>query len=209
MWLIVGLGNPGQEHRLSRHNVGFLVLDWIAEEHGAVLIFEKYYSLWGRVWIRDQEVFLVKPRTYMNRSGVCVREWVSSLEIPVSRLVIVHDDLDLSLGRIRIKKGGGDGGHRGIRSIMRELGSGDFLRLKVGIGRPPLKVSSVDYVLEPFYEPEEVKVREVIKKASEGVETLIGEGPEVAMNRFNIRQSVNGNSNLKKEAKACQNMRRL
>lgn len=192
MWLMVGLGNPGQEYRLSRHNVGFLVLDWIAEEQGVVLIFEKHCSLWGRVWIGDQEVFLVKPQAYMNRSGVCVREWVSSLEIPFSRLVIVHDDLDLSIGRIRIKKGGGDGGHRGIRSIMRELGSGDFLRLKVGIGRPPLEVSALDYVLEPFSEPEEVKLKEIIKRASEGVEALIREGPEVAMNRFNIRQSVNG-----------------
>lgn len=187
MWLVVGLGNPGPVYELSRHNVGFQVIDGLADRHGVKLDSHRYGSLWGRAWIGGEEVFLVKPEMYMNHSGVAVQAWLSSLEISPSRVVVVHDDLDLPLGRLRVRKGGGDGGHRGVRSIMAELGSGDFLRVKVGIGRPPKEGFAVEHVLEPFPEPEALAIAAALSQAREAVEVLIGEGLEAAMNRFNVR----------------------
>lgn len=182
-WLLVGLGNPGPAYRFTRHNVGFMVLDALAEGQGI---------RWRRtplaelaLWEREGGlVVLLKPQTYMNASGIAVGQAVREWGFPPERVVVVHDDLDLPFGRIRLKRSGGDGGHRGVRSVIEAIGP-NFLRLKIGIDRPPRKEEVVDYVLSPFSEGEAQMLPEVIKKASQALLTLLEEGPERAMNLYN------------------------
>jgi PTH1 family peptidyl-tRNA hydrolase len=187
--LIVGLGNPGKEYEASRHNVGFLVVDLLARTHGIPLKERKYKSRWGRGQIDGHPIILAKPRTYMNLSGEAVKLLFTTFSLTPHQLIVIHDDLDLTFGRIKIKDKGGNGGHKGIQSIMNTLGTGDFPRIKVGIGRPPDGLDAADFVLQPFDQTEKRSLNEVIARSREALELLLGAGIQAAMNQYNRKQA--------------------
>jgi PTH1 family peptidyl-tRNA hydrolase len=165
--------------------LGFLVVDRVAAKNHVRLDKRKYDSLVGD-WQRDGErVLLAKPQTYMNHSGQAVRSVLRYLPVEVKDLVVIHDDLDLPFGYIRIRQRGGAGGHRGILSILEALGEGGFLRVRLGIGRPPPEVDPTDFVLQPFSSEEAAHIDQVISRAAEAVESLLLEGPHRAMEKFN------------------------
>jgi PTH1 family peptidyl-tRNA hydrolase len=184
--MIVGLGNPGSEYANHRHNVGFRVVEALARTHG--LTFSREKGMRARVargQIGGRAVFLAEPQTFMNLSGKAVRRLSRAHEIPAERLLVVYDDLDLSLGRLRMRAEGGSGGHKGIRSIIDLLGTQSFPRLRVGIDRPRGRIDPADYVLQPFNEDEEALVAEVVSRAVAAVECWLAEGVVAAMDRFN------------------------
>jgi len=188
--IIFGLGNPGVRYRKTRHNIGFQIVDRLAEKYHIRLSSKRFKSLYGKGWIDVKEVILAKPMTYMNQSGEAVREALNFFRLSVEDLIIVHDDLDLPFGRFRFKRKGGDGGHQGVRSITESLNQNNFLRLKVGIGRPPEGMDPSEYVLSPFDEIEQSKLEEVISRGVESIEVLLREGLERAMNQFQKKQGV-------------------
>ena len=182
----MGLGNPGRRYQRTRHNLGFRVVDRLASVHRIRVDTRKYESLVG-LWHRgEEEVLMVKPQTYMNQSGRAVRGLFRYLPLTSPDLLVVCDDLDLPLGRIRIRERGGSGGHRGIVSILEALGEESFVRIRMGIGRPLASVDPSDYVLEPFA-PEEIgAAEESVLRAAAAVETLLDEGSVRAMQKFNL-----------------------
>ena len=184
--LIVGLGNPGREYALHRHNVGFRVLDALARDQG--LTFVRNKEARARVAegrIAGREVILAKPQTFMNLSGKAVARLSRLYGIPPQRLLVVYDDLDLPLGRLRLRPQGGSGGHKGMRSIIDLLGSQSFPRLRVGIGRPPGGMEAADYVLQPFDPKEQPLVEAVVERVVAAVLSWLEEGIEAAMERYN------------------------
>lgn len=199
MKLIVGLGNPGREYLFSRHNIGFMVVEALALKHSININRLKHQSMLGTGQIAGEKVWLAKPLTYMNLSGSAVKALLgSSFELSPESLVVVHDDMDLELGRIRFKAKGGSGGHKGLVSIMEKVGTREFIRLKIGIGRPTPEgfpypevppheenPGVKNFVLGRFTSQEEPVVKEVITKAAEALETFLLEGIETAMNRYN------------------------
>ncbi len=185
MKLIVGLGNPGKKYERTRHNLGFLVLDRLAAKNGVVVAKRKYESLVGE-WNSDREkILLVKPQAYMNQSGQAIRSLLRYLPVEARDLVLIHDDLDVPFGRMRIRERGGAGGHRGMLSVLEALGEEAFFRLRLGIGRPPPGVDPTDFVLQSFSQEEVAQLDEVISRAAEAVEYLLREGPRRAMGKFN------------------------
>ncbi len=187
LWIVVGLGNPGPEYEVSRHNVGFRVVDTLADRAGVALTRCRYRSLFVRGALCGAQVLLVKPLTFMNESGFSVSRWQQALRLDPGRIIVVHDDLDLPPSQLRIRVGGGHGGHRGIRSVMEAIGSPDFLRVKVGIGRPRNGQDAVTHVLGPFEECEGGVIEAAVQGAADAVEALLQEGLETAMNRYNVR----------------------
>lgn len=186
MRFIVGLGNPGLAYRVTRHNVGFMVVDRLARKHGISLSRRRFGARSGEGKIRGQEAVLVKPQTYMNRSGLPVRDLLGAYGSSLEDLIVIHDDLDVNFGWIRIRGKGGPGGHRGVQSIIQTMGGSDFVRLKVGIGRPRGALDVTDYVLHPFDKDERARLSGVLSRAVEGVEAILLEGVERAMSRFNV-----------------------
>ena len=184
MWLIIGLGNPGKEYRLTRHNMGFRVVDRLAREQGIQFNKRRGGARIGEGRVGREKVILAKPLTYMNKSGAAVKRLVKALGVPLDHLVVVHDDLDLACGRMKIKETGGHGGHKGVQSIIEQLGSTDFLRVKVGIGKPPDPEGGADYVLSPFAADERALVKESVEQAVEAIEAIIVSGKDKAMNRY-------------------------
>lgn len=185
MKLIVGLGNPGTKYEPTRHNVGFLVVDRIAARQ-AISIRKRICSALTGEWTRDGEkTFLAKPQTYMNRSGVAVRNLLQSYHGSTDDLIVVYDDIDLPFGRIRIRPQGSAGGHRGLASIIDSLAGAPFPRIRVGIGRPPEGVDPADYVLEPFDADQSDQLGELVERASEAVLVVLQQGIETAMGKFN------------------------
>jgi PTH1 family peptidyl-tRNA hydrolase len=182
--IIVGLGNPGTQYRLSRHNIGFQVLDRIAQINHISIRTKRFRSLYGSGWIDLQQVVLSKPMTFMNRSGEAVKKAADFFNLGREDLVVVHDDLDLPFGRLRFKRRGGDGGHQGVRSIIERMGGNNFLRLKVGIGRPPQDMDSADYVLDVFDRVEQSLLDQILSQAAESLKVMLLEGLEKAMNQF-------------------------
>jgi len=185
--MVVGLGNPGPEYECSRHNVGFLVVDELARRGKAGPFQVRFDSFYLRARIHGEEVLLVKPQSFMNASGRPVRAWLDALQLLPSRLIVVHDDLDLPLGRLKVTRGGGHGGHRGVRSLQEALGTSDFPRVKVGIGRPPAGLDPVAYVLAPFDPAEAEEAAAAIGSAADAVEMVVVRSLEAAQNRFNVR----------------------
>lgn len=171
MWLLVGLGNPGPEYAETRHNVGFMVLDQLASAWQLGFKKRKFSSVYA--FSPEREVYLVKPLTFMNRSGLAVKRWVKELELPLSNLLVVVDDLDLPLGEVRLRKKGGSAGHHGLESIIKELQTRDFPRLRVGIGRPPRRGNESRYVLSPFKKSEKQPLAEAIEHSLNLIESLI------------------------------------
>ncbi|MGB9629921.1 MAG: aminoacyl-tRNA hydrolase [Thermodesulfobacteriota bacterium] len=188
MKIIFGLGNPGIRYRKTRHNIGFHIVDRLAEMYHIQISSKRFKSLYGKGWIEAEEVVLAKPMTYMNQSGEAVREALDFFHLSPEDLIIIHDDLDLPFGRLRFKRKGGDGGHQGVRSIIESLNKNNFLRLKIGIGRPPEGKEASEYVLSPFDEIEQSKLREVISKGAESIKVLLLDGIEKAMNKFQKKQ---------------------
>jgi len=183
--LIVGLGNPGPRYANNRHNVGFQCLDRLAQAHGLAFQRRENKALLARGQIAGVEVILAKPQTYVNLSGQAVERLARSYQVPLEDILVIYDDMDLPLGRIRLRPGGGAGGHKGVRSIIEHLGSRDFPRLRVGIGRPPGRMDPVDYVLGDFTPEERPVIEEVYERAIAAVECWLREGIVAAMNRYN------------------------
>lgn len=189
MWMVVGLGNPGVEYEASRHNVGFMAVEELAGRAGIALTARRHRSLFARGILCGTEVLFVKPLTFMNDSGSAVLRWQRALGLGPASMIVIHDDLDLPTSQLRIKAGGGHGGHKGIRSILEALGSGDFLRVKVGIGRPHPGRGPVAHVLGTFEKSERGQIEEAVKRTADAVELVLREGVRAAMNRYNVRQA--------------------
>jgi PTH1 family peptidyl-tRNA hydrolase len=184
-WLIIGLGNPGKEYRLTRHNVGFRAVDRFARDQGIRFNKRRNKAQIGEGRLGKERVVLAKPLTYMNKSGVAAKRLVEAWGIPLDHLVVVHDDLDLACGRMKIKEKGGHGGHKGVQSIIEQLGSADFLRVKVGIGKPPPHDEGADYVLSRFAADERALIKKSVQQAAEAIEAIISSGKDKAMNKYN------------------------
>ena len=185
---MVGLGNPGSKYEFTRHNIGFRIVDSLARD--IEIEFKKvksYYSLISRGMINNHKVMLVKPQTFMNLSGRAVSKVVSYYKIPLQDLLIVYDDLNLELGQVRIRKKGSAGGHNGIESIMQYLNSEDIPRLRIGIGNPSVNFNfdCVSYVLSNFNGDEKEKIKETIQLSTEAIKTVIEDGFEKAMRKYN------------------------
>jgi peptidyl-tRNA hydrolase, PTH1 family len=187
-FLVVGLGNPGPAYRGNRHNVGVMVLDLLAERVGGRFAKHKARAdvVEGRLGpLPAPRVVLAEPRSYMNESGGPVAGLCNFYKIPVEQLVVVHDELDLPYGSLRLKRGGGDNGHNGLRSITRSLGSREYLRVRFGIGRPPGRMDAADFVLRDFSAAERKDLEFHLDRAADAVETLVRDGLESAQNRYN------------------------
>ena len=185
MNLIIGLGNPGKTYAHNRHNVGFRCINHLAKLHGISIKKQQCQSQSGIGRIARKQVLLVKPKTFMNLSGKSVKSLVRRYKATANDIVVIHDDLDLPLGKIRLYHNGGSGGHKGVESITDELDSRDFLRIRIGIGRPPEDKDPVDYVLSDFRPDEKPVVESAVDKVGEAIVCLLTEGIEMAMNVFN------------------------
>jgi PTH1 family peptidyl-tRNA hydrolase len=186
--LVVGLGNPGPAYRRNRHNVGFAVVQLLADRIGGRFKAHKGRAdvLEGRLGpLPGRRVVLAKPRSYMNESGGAIAALRDFYKVPTERIVVVHDDLDLPFGSLRLKLGGGDGGHNGLRSITRSLGGRDYVRVRFGIGRPPGRMDPADFVLRDFSPVERKELDYSIDRAADAVEILVLDGLERAQNLFN------------------------
>lgn len=179
-WLVVGLGNPGAEYNGTRHNVGFAFLDAFAKKHGADVMRSKFQAFVGEATVSGKRILLVKPQTYMNLSGKSVAEAAKFYKIPAERVLVVHDDVSLDVGRIRIRRQGSAGGHNGLKSIIADLPGQNFPRIKIGVGKneyPDL----ADWVLGKFPHTQQAALDEAIKKAISATEIIIGGDIETAM----------------------------
>ncbi len=183
MKLVVGLGNPGARYAATRHNVGFRVVEAFAAAH-RIQVSASERAAVGRGTLAGEEVWVVEPLDYMNRSGHAVRDLLAEGGADPGSLLVVYDDLDLPLGHLRFKRQGGHGGHNGVRSIIEALGTDEFVRLKVGIGRPLVGHDPVEYVLEPFSPEEEAVIGPAVGRAGDAVAVALTDGVNAAMNRF-------------------------
>jgi PTH1 family peptidyl-tRNA hydrolase len=182
--LIVGLGNPGKLYQGTRHNVGFMVVDRLVRRYRISLDSRKSGSIFGLGKIHGRPVILAKPMTYMNLSGPAVRNLARFFGLETSDLLVIHDDIDIVFGRIKIKQKGGDAGHHGVMSLIDAFGSGAFVRVRVGIGRPDTRQEVKGYVLNKFDAQQEASLDKVITMAQEAVETILLKGVREGMNRF-------------------------
>jgi peptidyl-tRNA hydrolase, PTH1 family len=187
VYLIIGLGNPGPRYDRTRHNIGFLVADRLAEKQKITLSQSKHKALYGEGEIKDCEVMIAKPMTYMNNSGQAAKLIVSALGISPKQVLVIHDDIDIPLGKIKIKTKGGDAGQLGVRSITEKFGTDHYYRIRLGVGRPTDPEDIVDYVLTPFVEAENQLLNEVIEEAVLRVEETL-----VEMKKCNNQTEENG-----------------
>jgi len=175
VFLILGLGNPGPRYELTRHNAGFWVADNLAKKYSIRLDRHKYFSLYGKGEVEGLEVVIAKPMTYMNESGKAAKSLLSAFSLSPERMLVIHDDIDLPLGKIKKKFKGGDGGQRGIRSTIQSIRTREFARVRVGIGRPEDKDDIVDYVLSPFDKEDSGLLNEAMEQAVQTVEAALKE----------------------------------
>ena len=185
MKMIAGLGNPGAEYARTKHNVGFMFVDALAERLNAPAWKEDFFSAVTEVRIGGEKVFLVKPLTYMNNSGEAIDPMLSYYKMTADDLTVVHDDMDIPAGTVRIRKKGSSGGHNGIKSIIAHVGGEDFARVRIGVGRPPAGWTVINHVLAPFAAEDVPKIREAISYLLPAVECIVTDGVELAMNRYN------------------------
>lgn len=183
--LIAGLGNPGREYRGNRHNVGFMVVDQLCEALHIRLSRLQSKALIGSGLLGDSKIVLAKPQTFMNNSGQAVAALVRFYKIPLEQLLVVHDDLDLPFGVLRMRPGGGPGGQKGLGSVIQHLGTQEFPRLRIGVGRPPGRMDPSGYVLQDFGQGEQETLKIVLQTASEAAQFFARNGLEQAMNQFN------------------------
>lgn len=186
-WLLVGLGNPGREYAGNRHNVGFMIADLLAARAGAR--FSRHRRAVaevaeGRLGIGGPKVILIKPLTFMNLSGGPVSSLAQFFKVPVERVVAIHDELDVPFGQVRAKRGGGEGGHNGLRSMSKSLGGKDYARVRFGVGRPPGRQEPADFVLSDFSGAERKELDFLVDRAADVVEAVVHEGVEWAQNKY-------------------------
>lgn len=189
MFIIVGLGNPTTEYEGTRHNVGFEVIDAIADKYNISMTERKHRAFCGKGIIAGQKVLLIKPQTYMNLSGESVRSALDFYKVdPESEILVIYDDVSLGVGQLRIRKKGSAGGHNGIKNIIAHLGTSVFLRIKVGVGEKPKEYDLADYVLGHFSKEDKVLMQDGYKDATEAVEMILMGDIETAMNQFNKKK---------------------
>jgi peptidyl-tRNA hydrolase, PTH1 family len=198
-WVVAGLGNPGERYSRSRHNAGFMTIDRIAKAKGVELSRRRFKGLTAEATLAEKPALLVKPQSFYNLSGECISDLLGYFKIAPAHLIVVHDELDLEAGRLRIKQGGGDAGNRGVRSIAESLGATDFIRVRIGIGRPagysaavepeqsPKTEENKDYLLRPMTAAERQALTPMLERAAEAVEAIAEHGLDAAMNRYNQR----------------------
>jgi PTH1 family peptidyl-tRNA hydrolase len=184
--LVAGLGNPGPKYLWTRHNAGFIVLDELARRSGIPVSRKTFSGLFGEGTWHDNRLYLLKPQTFMNLSGRSVNPALNFNQLTLKDLIVIHDDLDIPFGRVKVKVGGGHAGHNGLRSLMQEMGSGDFTRIRIGIGRP-VRGDAADYVLSPFSKDEQTRLPQLLDGIIELLELLLAEGTLKAMALFNNR----------------------
>ncbi len=183
IWVIAGLGNPGRKYTRTRHNVGFMVIEEVAERHGIALSDRKTHRI-GRGSLSGRNVLLIEPLLYMNLSGPVVKRVFTKSNSRPGNLIVIHDDLDMETGKLRIRKTGSSGGHKGVESVIQNIGSKDFIRIKLGIGRDA-GVPVEDFVLSKFKRDEISVIRSSIQRAADAVSLIIAEGVDNAMNQYN------------------------
>ncbi len=185
MYCVAGLGNPGEKYKRTRHNLGFRVVDRLARERGRGIRRKEFRALTAAVEIGRTEVLLLKPQTYMNASGASVRAACAGLGIPSEHVIVVCDDADLELGRVRVRPRGGSGGHRGLASIISELGTEEFVRVRLGVGRPPEGADMSEHVLQSATGSEAAVLDALVERGTRAVETVVERGVDAAMQEFN------------------------
>ena len=190
IYMIAGLGNPGRDYRETRHNIGFMTIDAFAAKHGIKLNKVQNKAITGSGRVAGARVILVKPQTFMNLSGQAVGSLVRYYKVPLANLVVAHDDVDLPFTTIRMRPGGGSAGQKGIASIIKLMGTQDFARLRMGIGRPPGQMDAADYVLQTFANSEKELLSAFLQRALEALDCYLIDGLETAMNRFNSSDQV-------------------
>ncbi|HEY5157161.1 MAG TPA: aminoacyl-tRNA hydrolase [Anaerolineales bacterium] len=185
IFLIVGLGNPGREYRETRHNIGFLLMDRLAVNLNARFTRLQSKALVASTTYQERKIILAKPQTFMNLSGKSVQGLIHFYKLPFTNILIAHDDLDLPPGTIRIRPDGGSAGQKGMSSILERLGTDEFPRLRLGVGRPPGQMQAPDYVLQDFSNGERTLISETLNRAMEAALTFVTEGLNAAMNKYN------------------------
>lgn len=184
-FLIVGLGNPGREYKDNRHNVGFMLIDRLSVRLNARLSRVQARALVGTVNYEGNKLIFAKPQTYMNLSGQSIQGLAHFYKVPLENMLVAHDDLDLPFGAIRIRPGGGPGGQKGVASTIERMGSKDFRRLRIGIGRPPGRMDPAAYVIQDFPKSDQTMLSEILERAADATLTFVTEGLNAAMNKFN------------------------
>jgi len=185
MYLIVGLGNPEADYSKTRHNMGFNTINKIAEKYGIQMNKKKFDSLYGEGFIEKEKVILLKPQTYMNLSGKAMIQVINFYKIDLENVCVIYDDMDVNPGEIKIRKKGGPGSHNGMKSVIAELNSEEFARIRVGIGTPEFKGDMINYVIGAIPEEEQKILDEGTTKAKEAMISILKEGIDKAMNKFN------------------------
>ena len=188
MYIIAGLGNPTKEYENTRHNVGFAVIDRLADKYNIDVSERKHRGFCGKGVIEGQKVLLVKPQTFMNLSGESIRSAMDYYKITPEELIVIYDDISLNPGQLRIRKKGSAGGHNGMKNIIAHLGTSEFPRIKVGVGEKPPQMDLKDYVLSRFSKGEQEQMEEAFGEAAEAAVMMLREGPDSAMNHFNTKK---------------------
>ena len=187
MYLIIGLGNPGQRYRKTRHNIGFMVAEKLAAKIELDIKQKSFDALWGKGQIKNKKLIIAMPQTYMNLSGTAIRQLKTFFKTDISKLIVIHDDLDLPFGTLRLKTGGGNAGHKGLISIESNLGSADFARVRLGIGKPADKSRIEGYVLEPFSVEEKKSLPELINQASDACAEIVLTDIKTATSKYQTK----------------------
>lgn len=185
MYVVVGLGNPGSQYAQTKHNIGFVTVDYFAEQHNIKFNKVKHKAVIGEGIISGEKLMLVKPQTYMNDSGECVMELVNFYKLPLENLIVIYDDIDLPVGKVRIRPSGSSGTHNGMRSIIYLLNRQEFPRIRIGVGKQPEYMDLADYVMTRFSKDEIPLIEEAVKKAALTVEEITRSGISAAMNKYN------------------------
>ncbi len=185
MYLIVGLGNPEEEYKRTRHNMGFDVINEIASRYRVSLERKKFDAIYGEAIIEGQKVMLIKPQTYMNLSGVAVKQFVDFYKVPMEQVIVIYDDMDIEKGTMKIRKKGGAGSHNGMKSVISQIGSEGFPRIRIGIGAPLHPHDRINYVLEKLSKEEYTILEQGIQKASMAIIDMLKSGIDHAMNQYN------------------------
>lgn len=185
MYLIVGLGNPESEYANTRHNMGFNTINEIAKKNNITVTKNKFKGLYETGIIEGKKVILLKPQTYMNLSGESIKEIVDFYNIKPEEIIVIYDDIDIEKGKIKIRKKGGPGSHNGMKSVIQELNSTEFGRIRVGIGKPQFKNDMINYVIGSIPKEEQEILQQGVKKAVEAIEEILKNGIDIAMNKFN------------------------
>lgn len=185
MYVVVGLGNPGERYAQTKHNIGFITIDYLAEQHNIKVNKIKHKAVIGEGTIGGEKVLLVKPSTFMNLSGQSVMEIMNFYKVPIENLIVIYDDIDLPVGKVRIRQSGSSGTHNGMRNIIYLLNNQGYPRIRIGVGKQPDYMDLGDYVMTKFNEEEKPLIRDAVKNSALAVEEIVKNGINTAMNKYN------------------------